>query len=133
MWRKLLLSAVAAGAVIPSGVVIWRKVTNRPIRVAVSEVLSEPLKWAGREVVVEGKVGNVNTFGKWIWYTLEEQKGSGNIKVFTELAPKDGQIVRVKGKVNVPLTIRSRPITIPFLGKAFLVEQERWELVEGGV
>jgi len=65
----------------------------------ISEIKNAPSKYDGRKVTIAGKVTNTHNLLVLQYYDVDD--GTGEIPVVTESAlPKEGDTVRVKGRVN---------------------------------
>jgi hypothetical protein len=77
----------------------------------IGDILKSPGAYEGKEVTVEGKVTATHNLLVVKYYQVDD--GTGEIAVVTESAlPKEGEKVRVKGRVNQAFAIGSSRLIV---------------------
>ena len=77
----------------------------------IGEILKAPGAYEGKEVSIAGKVTGTHNLVVVKYYQVDD--GSGEIAVVTENAlPKEGEKVRVKGRVNEAFSLGSARLVV---------------------
>lgn len=101
--KRYLLFVLLAGAVLGTGLVLCRTSTK------IGDILNDFPAYEGKEVIVEGTVGET------VWFALLERgafqvgDGSGNIWVITsQPPPQEGEKVTITGTVQTAFQLTDR-------------------------